>query len=100
MRGMHGPFLVTRLLALVLLGLIPACASRAEPEATDQEAARQKLELEEIRDMVNLHTKERNHPPARLDDLRPYEPGYVQGFDALQKGRFLIRWTSAGGKDG
>ncbi len=46
--------------------------------------------LAEVAELVKQHIQEKNRPPARLQDLEPYEPGLIIGYEGLKRGAVVL----------
>jgi hypothetical protein len=79
-------------LSLAALLILAGCGAK---NAASPETQRSQLELEEVWGMFKLHLDEKKRPPANLEELKSYEPGFVLGFKGLQSGQYVMRWDIA-----
>jgi hypothetical protein len=79
------------LLGLVVI-LTTGCGKAPPTEAyvPDQSGV-----LAEVWDMYKSHVAARKRPPAKIDDLNPYEPAAIHGYGALNTGEVVLAY---GGK--
>jgi hypothetical protein len=88
---MRRPAAIPGWLLLGALAFLPSgCGGQATHDVTPGEVRR--LELEEIREMYKLHLTEKHRPPTQLAQLKPYEAGFTNGYQALQSGQCLVVW--------
>jgi hypothetical protein len=77
-------------LLLALAAFVPGCAKRQA--AVDPETAQRDAELTEIYEMIRMHIKNHQRPPAQLADLQQYKVALPRGHKALEDGRYTVVW--------
>ncbi len=73
----------------MVIGLLVGCSGESVPQG---HIAGREEELREVWDMYKAHLDARKRPPARLQDLNPYEPSAINGFGALRDERVILLW--------
>jgi hypothetical protein len=75
------------LAALTLCGLAVGCGDTPGRENVTIEPNQP---LEEIGKLVEQYTAAKKRPPAKVQDLTPYEPGFPVGMHALSQGQCVL----------
>ncbi|HVK16059.1 MAG TPA: hypothetical protein VM533_03860 [Fimbriiglobus sp.] len=71
------------------VGLLAGCSGESAPQG---HIAGREEELREVWQMYKDHLDARKRPPAKLQDLVPYEPAAINGFGALRDDRVVLLW--------
>jgi hypothetical protein len=74
---------------VTVVGLLAGCSGASAPQG---HIAGREEELREVWQMYKDHLDARKRPPAKLQDLVPYEPAAINGFGALRDGRVVLLW--------
>lgn len=76
---------------ILLVGAVAACLLVGCGK-DDTESYGTRAQLLEIHELYRMHNVEHKRPPAKVEDLRSYEPGAPIGYQSLQTGQCLIHW--------
>jgi hypothetical protein len=79
--------------AVVSAGLLAGCSGDSSPQG---HVSGREEELREVWQMYKDHLDARKRPPAKLQDLIPYEPAAINGFGALRDDRVVLLWGATG----
>jgi len=78
------------LLAAIVLTF--AACNKQGGDAGAPEENLQQFELHEIGGLYDVYLKEKQRPPSSVKDLKQYDVGFPNGFEALQAGRCVAVW--------
>jgi hypothetical protein len=87
LRAMGAGSLVIAALTVFITG-----CGKSAPNPAELEEETRRIELRDVFGLFELHQTEKRRPPAKLQDVATYEPGYTIGFAALQKGDSFAIW--------
>jgi hypothetical protein len=79
-------------LILVASAAVAFAGCRKTREHTEDETDPQHYALFEIGYLLDLHANSKGKGAEKLADLKPYQDGYPNGFDALEKGTCVVVW--------
>jgi hypothetical protein len=51
-----------------------------------------RVRLDDVYGLYKAHVEKVKRPPARLNQLEPWEPIYVNGYAAVNEGQVVVRW--------
>lgn len=77
-------------ITLALIGCWTLACSKGSPGGEGDDQVPTQPALEEVAQLVKQHVDDTRRPPRRLEDLSPYEPGLVIGYEGLKRGEVIL----------